>query len=376
MINYKKSHLLLAFITLSITVLSIIYQFMRHPSPEEERKHIFQIRVNLNRAIESRNNDLIAKYLGQLNVADFFGSVGGEYILSTAIRLKNVSALNLLLKKGVSCDNTTVNGRSAFKSALSVESAEYLKALLDAGCNYKETAEQKAIGERIINSKFPIKAFYLSNGYISADYSKKAFFLAITKGMYDQVHKMLKLGVNPNTRNKHGVTALYISVSMNRPKVMSLLLKNGANLSFRNSNGNDVLSGAFTRGYLDIAKMILEYDPKYLQREKVTHLILSRMFSFNDNLGAKDIIKSLQLLIDSGVNPREISKHHNWLRKAIRWQNPRFVKELLQLGQNTYTASDIEKEISYTTKSRRISANLKKQITTLLKEYIKGTKLN
>ena len=369
MINYKKSHLLFAFIILGIIALSIIYQSMNAPSPEEERKRIFHIRVNLNKAIESKNDDLVARYLSQLNISDFFGSVGGEYALSTTIRYKNTNALSLLLKKGVPCDNTTVNGKSAFNSAISAESAKYIKILLDAGCNYQESPEQKALAERIINSKFPVKAFYLSNGYISADYPKKAFFIAIRKGMYDQVLKMLKLGIDPNTSNKRGVTALYTSVFLNRPKVMGLLLKNGANLSFRNSNGDDALSGAFTKGYLDIAKMILKLDPKYLQREKVTHLILSRIFHFNDNLSTNNIIKSLQLLIDNGVKPRELSKHHNWLRKAIRQQNPQFVKQLLELSQNSYTTSNIEKELSYI-QSSKMGATTKNQITTLLKKQL------
>ena len=56
---------------------------------------------------------------------------------------------------------------------------------------------------------------------------------AAKKGCFDRVKLLIKDGVDPDTRNAYGMTALIKSAKAGRTEIVKFLIKAGANLDFR-----------------------------------------------------------------------------------------------------------------------------------------------
>lgn len=76
---------------------------------------------------------------------------------------------------------------------------------------------------------------------------------AILTNNIDQLKFLLLNGADPNV-SKSGWTPLILAISYNRPRMVSLLLKNGAKV-----NDSDLLHEAISVNRIEIIKMLLEY---------------------------------------------------------------------------------------------------------------------
>ncbi|WP_162199670.1 ankyrin repeat domain-containing protein [Kordia zhangzhouensis] len=63
-----------------------------------------------------------------------------------------------------------------------------------------------------------------------------AFCIAISKGDFETVKKMIEFGENVN-KTSNGKTPLMYAARYNRAKIAALLLENGAKLDYKDSNG-------------------------------------------------------------------------------------------------------------------------------------------
>lgn len=73
------------------------------------------------------------------------------------------------------------------------------------------------------------------------------------------VEIMLRIGADPNTRASDGLTALWMAVIMNDPKIARLLVDAGADVNARDPrDGNTPLHAALINGSKDIAKLLIE----------------------------------------------------------------------------------------------------------------------
>src|SRR5271156_4951825 len=59
-------------------------------------------------------------------------------------------------------------------------------------------------------------------------YSEDTFFEYILDGKTDLVKLFLSAGIDPNAKNKHGITALTLASSNKHPDIVTLLKKAGA----------------------------------------------------------------------------------------------------------------------------------------------------
>mgnify|MGYP003682974095 FL=1 len=87
-----------------------------------------------------------------------------------------------------------------------------------------------------------------------------AFCVAISKGDFDTVKKMIQFGENVN-KTSNGKTPLMYAARYNRVKIVNLLLENGAKLDYKDKNGHTAIDYAKISKATDV-KAILENATK------------------------------------------------------------------------------------------------------------------
>lgn len=330
----------------------------------KENARKYQLKNDLQKGVASNNESIVITSLEKINVSD----LSATFFLGDAIQKNNIKIVKILLNKGVNCNSSSQSGRNAFYKAIISKKSDYIKILLDHGCSYNINDEvgtnTKTLGERIVRSPFPIKVFSLSEKYVDLKYRKKAFKYAISRGHYKQVVAMLKLGMTPNT-SVDGLSALHLSLFSKRTDISLLLIKRGANI-LANSKGKYVLTAAFMKGEVDVAKEILKQDPNYIYREQIEQNIISMIFHLDKN--PKTVRASLKLLVENNVSASSIIKSYPWLRKAINLQDSFLAEQLLTLGSGIYDQTTINKALKYVER-RNINIYHKNKIIALLQKY-------
>lgn len=90
-------------------------------------------------------------------------------------------------------------------------------------------------------------------------YDQSTFMAVIEKGNQPLVWNMLMAGINPNTPQEDGSTALMIATDRNYPEIAKTLLERGAETSTTNKTGMSALSIAINHGNLPIARYLRDY---------------------------------------------------------------------------------------------------------------------
>jgi uncharacterized protein len=98
-------------------------------------------------------------------------------------------------------------------------------------------------------SLMPLSTFGGDNGSNLID--------AAFKGDIDTVKQLLDKGVNPNSKDSDGETALHYAALKGRTEVVMLLLKKGANPNIKDKDGGTPLMSAAWGGHADVAKLLL-----------------------------------------------------------------------------------------------------------------------
>ncbi len=83
------------------------------------------------------------------------------------------------------------------------------------------------------------------------------FCVAIAKGDFDTVKRMIQFGENVN-RTSNGKTPLMYAARYNRVKIASLLLENGARLTPKDENGQTAIDYAESAKANDVKKILIE----------------------------------------------------------------------------------------------------------------------
>lgn len=82
------------------------------------------------------------------------------------------------------------------------------------------------------------------------------FCVAIAKGDFDTVKRMIQFGENVN-RTSNGKTPLMYAARYNRVKIASLLLENGARLTPKDENGQTAIDYAESAKANDVKKILV-----------------------------------------------------------------------------------------------------------------------
>jgi len=328
---------------------------------EANGKRLFKLFRGLNTAIYNKDKALLLSVLSKLSLSDFKSK---EYLLlSNAIQADNLTALELLIDKGISCDSKDNSGKNAFHQAINTKESVYIKYLKE-NCNY---SENKSIAQRIMNSHYPEKLFDLNSTYETQKYKDELFILIIRQeGHKKAALRLLDKGASPNAK-KDGRSALLYSVLARHTEVSKELIKLGADITAKDLGGMSILSASLIKNQLKIARYILETLPDYFEDVEKESTVLSLVFHLAKDSPKYDY-EALNLLIEFGLDKNRFikGKGHLWLRKAVRLKNIKLVKQLLAMGVDKNNQDNLN-NLLRNMKVRNIYSN--ESIAGLLKQY-------
>lgn len=93
---------------------------------------------------------------------------------------------------------------------------------------------------------------------------KHTIFELAENGLNNELKQMIKEGVDINQKDDFGYTLLHYAISNNHEDTALLLLNNGANCTVQDNNGATPLHYAYEYGMTNVAKAIVEKNPKAL----------------------------------------------------------------------------------------------------------------
>jgi ankyrin repeat protein len=184
---------------------------------------------------------------------------GGETALSIACDRGNVKIISMLLEKGakiISTDkfsnlvniiSTSVANSHVYKGA-SKEYATAVKKLLEYGADLNEVrGGESAIGSAISHGTLGIVKILCDAGADLEVKDSKEFtplMRACSERSFDKAKELIKYGANVNALSNSkwwGVTPLSIAASVGDRSIVRELCKAGADVNFRNSNGDTAI---------------------------------------------------------------------------------------------------------------------------------------
>ncbi|MFD0829788.1 ankyrin repeat domain-containing protein [Neobacillus sp. M.A.Huq-85] len=130
------------------------------------------------------------------------------------------------------------------------------------------------------------------------DSMKEQFFKAVEKGNIAEINNLLNQGVNINSQDRVGRTALMIATYANDIETVKALIEKGADVNIQDHLKNNPFLYAGAEGYIGILKLTIEVgaNPKLLNRYGGTALIPA------SEHGYVDVIKELLEKTEIDVN--------------------------------------------------------------------------
>lgn len=122
----------------------------------------------------------------------------------------------------------------------------------------KSTKRKKVSSVLAVSVLTVLLIAYSSYSIISKYYYLPTVFItAAENGDKAKVEDLIKKGVDINTKNKNGETALIRALKYRQKSIFNILLKNGANVNTKDSYGYTPLMYAVDRGSADFGKLLL-----------------------------------------------------------------------------------------------------------------------
>ncbi len=122
------------------------------------------------------------------------------------------------------------------------------------------------------------------------------FLSAARDGQTDLVSEFLNAGINPDTRNDKGYTALILAAYNGHAETVRALLAGGANPNLQDAKGATALAGVAFKGDLPCARVLVEHGaaidvPNFVGRTPLTFAVM-----FNRD-------PMVTFLLEHGANP-------------------------------------------------------------------------
>jgi ankyrin repeat protein len=184
-----------------------------------------------------------------------------------------IEIVKLLLEAGADPNIQTLNGDTPLIEASQRKYME--EEIISLLLSYKADSNIKRNKRNLITSR--------------PQYDWTALIYAANEGLTKVVSLLLKAGANPNIKDDDGVTALKRAALKGYTEIVSLLLKAGANPNIKDDDGVTALNKAALKGYTEIVSLLLKAgaNPNIKVKNGVTALIDA---AYNNHI---DVVKEL-----------------------------------------------------------------------------------
>lgn len=222
---------------------------------------------------------------------------------------------------------TDKNGNTALTIAAKRGDIETIKALIQAGADSKSALSRAARKENwaMVNNLIHAGA----NPNITVNDNNDTLLIdTVRKGKIDTFLNLIKAGVEIDTINNQGYTALAIAILENQPVMVEYLIQTGANLNRQDDHGDTMLIQAVINGDTSMTKALIK-----------TGANLDLQSKYGDNAliwaahkGHTSIANSL---IQAGANLNLQNQYGNTaLIGATFKDHPAIANSLIQAGAN------------------------------------------
>ncbi len=92
--------------------------------------------------------------------------------------------------------------------------------------------------------------------------AEEKLLLCAIKGHLECVESKLQLGIDPNSQDEGGQTALSLASYWGRVDIVRMLLDHGANPNLQNVDSQTALDLAYRRGHVDTVELLLEHGAR------------------------------------------------------------------------------------------------------------------
>ena len=152
----------------------------------------------------------------------------------------------------------------------------------------------------------------------------EAFGAALDRGRLADAASLLAAGANPNTRIRHGKTALMAAAKAGAVELVSGLIRRGADVNARNDNGGTALMFAAIPGHVETMTVLVDHgaDVNAVGHFDWTALMVAASKGHGDGV---------RLLLRSGADPN-VQDAYGWtpLMRAVYGNKHEAVTALLE----------------------------------------------
>jgi ankyrin repeat protein len=226
----------------------------------------------------------------------YFTKESDGFNLIQAAERGDLTAMEILLRRGADVTETTWDGVTALMYAAAASDLEAVKMLHfhGAGLNSEPLNGMTALIGAVRAGSYPVTEFLLENGadpdhvdkdglnalmyavaynyydivdlllYHGADMTHKDWFRADAMiigsyyGSFESVKMLIDYGADIETTDKYGFTPLIVASQEGHYELVWMLLEEGADIHDKNSGGYDALSIATLNGRKDVVQLLID----------------------------------------------------------------------------------------------------------------------
>ncbi|MBS4211537.1 ankyrin repeat domain-containing protein [Bacillus sp. FJAT-49825] len=136
------------------------------------------------------------------------------------------------------------------------------------------------------------------NQIVEADSMKEQFFKAVEKGNIAEINNLINKGVNINSQDGLGRTAIMIAAYANDVETAKALIEKGADVNIQDKMKNNPFLYAGAEGYIEILQLTIEAgaNPKLLNRYGGTALIPASEHGFVEVV--KELLENTEINVN------------------------------------------------------------------------------
>ncbi len=161
----------------------------------------------------------------------------------------------------------------------------------------------------------------------------KNFLNAARDGQLKTIRRFIKDGININSQDESGESALHRAARNNRIRVVELLLLNSCNINIKDEQGDTPLLRAQLRGSAEVFNLLMDHGAdinlKYWAGETILHWLMYPRPNF--------IITQIEKVIEKTDDINTQNSHRQTaLHYAVREKRLNVIKLLIEKGASIY----------------------------------------
>ncbi len=186
-----------------------------------------------------------------------------EFPLNGAIKSRNFDIVKLLVSHGSKID-TEGDDRGSLDEAIYQKNKKIIQYLLSKGIYVNKSCSSSLIYSALSTVSFEMLKFVVEDLGVCIDsknfiYEETPLYETISEERLKEASYLIKKGASVNIQNKKKQTPLHVAVSSGKIKMIELFLKNGADINIKDEKGLTPLDYAQKENNVGVIELLKRY---------------------------------------------------------------------------------------------------------------------